>query len=249
MLTSDKIDKNLTEYKKSMNTTTVDPDEIDKFSKLSNDWWDKEGKLKTLHDINEARLQFIQKHATLKNQQTLDMGCGGGILTEALAKAGALTTGVDLSESAIQVAKQHASQQNLNINYLHCAIEDLDSSLKFDVITCLEMLEHVPDPETLLNKLCQHLKPNGKLFISTINRTAKAYLYTIVGAEYLLNIIPKNTHDYKKYIKPSELAGILRTNDLSIKELSGLHYNPLTRTAWLAQGVEVNYIAVAVNQA
>jgi 2-polyprenyl-6-hydroxyphenyl methylase/3-demethylubiquinone-9 3-methyltransferase len=225
--------------------STVDPKEIEKFAKLSQHWWDLEGELKTLHDINPARMGFIKQHATLKNKDVLDLGCGGGILTEALAKAGANATGLDLEKNAIKVAQKHAVDNNLEINYIHCALEDLDINIKFDVITCLEMLEHVPDPEPLIAKLCLHLKPNGKLFLSTINRTTKAYLYTIIGAEYLLKIIPKNTHDYKKYIKPSELSSMLRHSDMKIEQLQGLNYNPLNRKAYLDDTIDVNYLVVA----
>lgn len=223
----------------------VDPTEIEKFSKLSKQWWDKNGELKTLHDINETRLAFIKSHASLKNKVILDMGCGGGILTEALAKAGGITTGIDLEINAIAAAKQHALDSNIDINYQHSALEDLSLDNQYDVITCLEMLEHVPDPASFIKRLTQHLKPQGHLFISTINRTSKAYLYTIIGAEYLLKIIPKNTHDYKKYIKPSELSSMIRASHMKINDLQGLHYNPLSRKAWLDKGIEVNYLAVA----
>jgi 2-polyprenyl-6-hydroxyphenyl methylase/3-demethylubiquinone-9 3-methyltransferase len=225
--------------------STVDPNEVEKFANLSEHWWDKEGQLRTLHDINQTRLDYILANTVLQNKTVLDMGCGGGILTEALAKAGAVATGVDLEPGAIQVATKHAKENQLNIEYLNCAIEALDLSRQFDIITCLEMLEHVPDPESLLKRLCLHLKPGGTLFLSTINRTAKAYLYTIIGAEYLLKIIPKNTHDYQKYIKPSELAGMLRPCEIEPIEIKGLQYNPLSRHAWLNDQIDVNYIVLA----
>ena len=224
---------------------TVDPNEINKFAKLSEHWWDLDGELKTLHDINQTRLNYIAQHVSLQGKTVLDMGCGGGILTEGLASAGALATGVDLEAGAIKVAKEHAQKSKLDIEYIHSAIEDLPAERQFDVITCLEMLEHVPDPSPLITKLCQHLKPNGTLFISTINRTTKAYLFTIIGAEYLLKIIPKDTHEYKKYIKPSELAGILRDNNFALTDIKGLQYNPLSRHAWLNEDIDVNYIVTA----
>lgn len=224
---------------------TVDPNEINKFAKLSEHWWDLDGELKTLHDINQTRLNYITQHVSLHGKTVLDMGCGGGILTEGLASAGALATGVDLEAGAIKVAKEHAQKSKLDIEYIHSAIEDLPAERQFDVITCLEMLEHVPDPAPLITKLCQHLKPNGTLFISTINRTTKAYLFTIIGAEYLLKIIPKDTHEYKKYIKPSELSGILRDNNFALTDIKGLQYNPLSRHAWLNEDIDVNYIVTA----
>lgn len=223
----------------------VDPIEIEKFSKHSKHWWDLKGPLKTLHDINDTRINFIKSHTDLSNKAVLDMGCGGGILTEALAKEGAFATGIDLASESIKVAKKHAVENNLNIDYLDCPLEELSLTKKYDVITCLEMLEHVPDPQAIIKKLCLHLKPKGLLFLSTINRTNKAYLYTIIGAEYLLKIIPKNTHDYKKYIKPSELSSMLRTSNMKIDEIKGLHYNPLSSSTWLDKDIDVNYLAVA----
>ncbi len=224
---------------------TVDPTEIKKFAELSQEWWDLNGKLKTLHDINNTRMGYILSHTPLRNKKVLDLGCGGGILTEALAKAGAIATGLDLEINAINVAKSHALENDLVINYEHCAIENLNPTLKFDVITCLEMLEHVPNPLSIIKQLSHHLEPNGLLFLSTINRSCKAYLYTIIGAEYLLNIIPKQTHDYDKYIKPSELASMLRQTHMNLKEMKGLNYNPLSRKSWLEPSVEVNYLCVA----
>lgn len=223
----------------------ADPNEIEKFAQLSQHWWDPHGPLRTLHDINATRLQFIEENCQLANKQVLDLGCGGGILTESLAKAGALTTGVDLEAKAIQVAQAHALENNLQIDYINCPIEDLDLKKTYDVITCMEMLEHVPSPEAILQELKLHLKPGGKIFLSTINRTSKAYLYTIIGAEYLLNLIPKNTHDYKKYIKPSELSNMLLDLDLSIEDIKGLDYNPLTHRAHIVDDVSVNYMLVA----
>ena len=227
--------------------STVSSEELDKFSKLKSEWWDPNGSLKTLHDINETRISFITNHVDLGNKIVMDMGCGGGILTESLANASPLKiTGIDLEPNAIEVAKKHAQSSQLKIEYLNESIEDHPLERQYDVITCLEMLEHVPVPELLLNKLCMHLKPGGSLFLSTINRTAKAYLYTILGAEYLLKIIPKYTHDYNKYIKPRELDQVLRKNGLRLIDIQGLYYNPLLRSSGLSSDIEVNYLMSAI---
>lgn len=223
----------------------VDDQEVEKFSKLKDQWWNKNGALKTLHDINPTRLAYILQYCpSLKGKKVLDVGCGGGILTEALANEGANVTAIDLAPEAINVAKEHATQQGLDINYQMIALEDLGSDTQFELITCLEMLEHVPDPGAFIHALSKHLAPNGRLILSTINRTAKAYLHTIVAAEYLLKIIPKQTHDYKKYIKPSELSRMVRNQDLQVINMTGLGYNPLTRKAFLQDKVDVNYLMV-----
>lgn len=233
----------------SVNTfsmSNVDISELKKFANLKDEWWDLDGKLKTLHDINSARISFILEHTSVINKAVLDVGCGGGILTEALAKNSPNSImGIDLEKNALDVAQSHAKENNLEINYQNIAIENLDDNLQFDVITCLEMLEHVPDPAAIVYELCQHLKPEGYLFLSTINRNLKAYLHTIIGAEYLLKIIPKQTHDYDKYIKPSELAHIIRNNQLTLLEFRGLNYNPLSRKSSLSDNIDVNYLCVA----
>jgi 2-polyprenyl-6-hydroxyphenyl methylase/3-demethylubiquinone-9 3-methyltransferase len=225
---------------------TVDEKELEKFATLKNEWWDKEGALKTLHDINPARIDFIEKFTSLKGKRVLDVGCGGGILSEALAKKGALVTAIDLEASAITVAANHAKESKIDIDYQHIALEALNMA-DFDIVVCYEMLEHVPNPNILVSQLAEKLTPNGHLFLSTLNRTLKAYLYAIVGAEYLLQILPKQTHDYKKFITPSELSRYVRTTGLSVQSMSGLNYHPLTRHTTLTSDVSVNYLMHCVN--
>lgn len=219
----------------------VDHAELDKFSKLAKNWWDTNGPLKTLHDINPARMHFITQHTALSNKRVLDVGCGGGILSEALHKKEAKVTGIDLEKTAINTATAHATQHALSIDYQHVAIEDLNAS-PFDIITCYEMLEHVPDPKALVSHLSNHLVPGGLLFLSTLNRTLKAYLLAVLGAEYILRLLPKQTHDYKKFIRPSELAMYARDAGFTVRTMRGLHYNPLTRHAALVEDVDVNYL-------
>ena len=221
--------------------------EVEKFDALAHQWWDTDGQLKTLHDINPARLAFIEQHVSLKNNTVLDVGCGGGILSEALAQKGAKVTGIDLAENSIKVAQQHAQSKQLAINYQCLSIEQLaeQKPASFDIITCLELLEHVPDPDIIISNCSQLIKPGGHLFFSTINRNFHAYCMAILGAEYILNIIPKQTHQYDKLIKPSELAASLRKNKLQLKTIIGLSYNPITRNSQLTEDVSINYIAYA----
>jgi 2-polyprenyl-6-hydroxyphenyl methylase/3-demethylubiquinone-9 3-methyltransferase len=229
-------------YTQSQN---VEKQEIDKFSKLAEDWWNPFGMCKPLHDINPLRLAFIQKYTALDGLQVLDIGCGGGILTESLAKQGAVVTGIDLSEQVIQAAKQHANQQNLMINYQVAGVEDLveTSSQKFDVITCMELLEHVPNPNLIIQQSAELLTPTGHLFLSTLNRNPKAYLYAIVGAEYILKLLPKGTHHYDKFIKPNELFHMLKEANLQLDHMAGITYHPIFKTYKLNQDVSVNYLA------
>lgn len=228
-----------------MNTdrTTVDEQEINKFSLHATQWWDKNGPLKTLHDINASRLQWVEQYVSLQKTSVLDVGCGGGIFAEAMTHNEATVTGIDASEEAIAVAKKHAQTTGLTIDYQHIAIEDFEHS-GFDVITCMEMLEHVLHPELVIEHCSRLLKPNGLLFLSTINRTLKAYSQAVIAAEYVLKILPRQTHDYNKFIKPSELARIARSFDLQLKGLSGLQYNPFTRVSTLTDDVGVNYLMV-----
>jgi 2-polyprenyl-6-hydroxyphenyl methylase / 3-demethylubiquinone-9 3-methyltransferase len=223
--------------------STIDKQEVNKFSQHAAYWWDTSGPLKTLHDINATRLDFIAQYSPFNNTTVLDVGCGGGILSEGMAQLGAKVIGIDASEEAVQVARQHALKNNLNIDYEHLPIEDYEH-LGFDVITCMEMLEHVHNPELVLEHCKRLLKPGGLLFLSTISRTVKAYASAIIAAEYILGIVPKQTHEYSKFIKPSELANRARNLGLSVLDMNGLRYNPFTRVASLDNDVSVNYLLV-----
>jgi len=221
--------------------TTVDSVEVAKFAQHSTAWWDTEGPLKTLHDINPARLKFIQNYIDISNRSVLDVGCGGGVLSEGLARNGAIVTGLDVEPAAIAAAQKHAKEQKLKIEYVCSPIEDYDSS-SFDVITCMEMLEHVTEPLLVVHHCARLLKPGGYLFLSTINRTVKAYASAIVAAEYLLRLLPRQTHDFDKFIKSSELAAMVRESGLEMVGLSGMAYNPFTRVASLDESISVNYL-------
>lgn len=223
--------------------STIDNQEVNKFSQHAKFWWDTKGPLKTLHDINNTRLDFIAQYLQYANTSILDVGCGGGVLSEGMAKKGAQVTGIDASDEAIEVAKVHAAEQGLAIQYEHTPIEDYEESV-FDAITCMEMLEHVYHPELVIEHCKRLLKPGGLLFLSTISRTVRAYASAILAAEYILGILPKQTHDYDKFIKPSELAYMARAVGLNVVDIQGLNYNPLTRTASLGTDVSVNYLMV-----
>lgn len=221
-------------------------DEIEKFTKLSERWWDKEGPLKTLHDINPTRIDWLSQHyATFNDIKGLDVGCGGGILTESLAKLGAHMSGIEPATEVCRVAKSHAKEASLNIDYHNELIEDFEPENLFDAIFCLEMLEHVPDFNQIIYHAKRLLKPGGMLFLSTINRTTKAYVGAIIVAEYVLNLLEKQTHDYQKFIKPSELAESLRRHNFEIIDMKGLRYNPLTRSSILCQNLDMNYLVAA----
>lgn len=227
----------------------VDQQELDKFEKMAESWWDPNGDFKPIHLLNPYRLDFILQQAEgLQDKQVLDVGCGGGILAESMAKLGANVTGIDLSTAPLVVAKQHAQSQQLNIDYQQIAIEELASQAgyqnKFDVITCMEMLEHVPDPAAIIAHCQPLLKPHGKLFISTINRTLKAWASVIIGAEYILKMLPKGTHQYEKFIKPAELLAYTDQVNLVCQKMVGYHYNLLTEKFCLNQDVSANYMAV-----
>lgn len=221
--------------------STADAQEIAKFAQHANDWWDKEGAFKTLHDINPARIEFIKQYYDLKQKRVLDIGCGGGILAEAMAAEGAQVSALDAEIETLNAAKEHSKISQLSIDYHCCLIEDYDA-LAFDAITCLEMLEHVQDPQLVIHHAVRLLKPGGYLFLSTINRTVKAYLTVIVAAEYCLQLLPRQTHDFNKFIKPSELAAMARIAGLELVSMSGMAYNPFNRIATLQDSVAVNYL-------
>ena len=222
----------------------VSQEEVDKFNELAHKWWDEGGEFKPLHQINPLRLNFIHEKMNLKNKKVLDVGCGGGILSESMAKLGADVTGIDMGEKVITIAKLHALQSKLDIDYQCISLEALASKHGpiFDVITCMEMLEHVPEPSNIVSLCAKLLKPGGTLFMSTINRNIKAYVFAVIGAEYILKLLPRGTHDYEKFIKPSELIAWCRQENLNIKTLVGMTYNPITEVYKLGDDVSVNYL-------
>lgn len=222
----------------------VDEVELNKFSNLAHKWWDKNSEFKPLHDINPLRLNYIDKAVTLKEKTVLDVGCGGGILSESMAERGAKVTGIDLGEKALKVAQLHSLDSGVAVDYQLISVEKLaeQQPASFDVVTCLEMLEHVPDPASVVAACAKLAKPGGKVFFSTINRNPKAYLFAVIGAEYVLNMLPRGTHDYAKFIKPSELASWMRLAGLSLNHQIGMSYNPITQHYWLGDDVSVNYM-------
>ena len=224
--------------------SNFDTAELNKFSELAHKWWDKTSEFKPLHDINPLRLNYIDQAVSLSGKTVLDVGCGGGILSESMAQKGATVTGIDLGEKALKVAQLHSLESGINVDYRLIAVEQLakEAPASFDVVTCLEMLEHVPDPASVVQACAALVKPGGHVFFSTINRNPKAYLFAVVGAEYVLNMLPRGTHDYTKFIKPSELATWIRSTDLSLKHQIGMSYNPITKHYWLDSDVSVNYM-------
>ncbi len=228
-----------------------DPAELAKFSDLAHRWWDKESEFRPLHQINPLRLTWIKDIAPIQGKRVLDVGCGGGILADAMARSGADVLGIDLSTKALRVAKLHALEaQTQGVEYREISAEALaeEQPASFDVVTCMEMLEHVPDPSLVVKACAALVKPGGYVFFSTINKNAKAYLFAIVGAEYVLNLLPRGTHDYAKLIKPSELAGHCRANELDLLRTKGLQYNPLTKNYWLDDDTSVNYMFATAKQ-
>ncbi|MEY3935988.1 MAG: bifunctional 2-polyprenyl-6-hydroxyphenol methylase/3-demethylubiquinol 3-O-methyltransferase UbiG [Burkholderiaceae bacterium] len=224
--------------------SNVDHSEIDKFSALAHRWWDPTSEFKPLHAINPLRLGWIQSITNLQGKRVLDVGCGGGILAESLSKAGATVTGIDLSSKALKVAELHQLESGTSVRYLTISAEDLakEESQSYDVVTCMEMLEHVPDPSSVVQACAKLCKPGGHIFFSTLNRNPKSYLFAIIGAEYILQLLPKGTHQYEKFIKPSELAQFTRAAGLEVIELKGMTYNPITQIYRLGSDTDVNYM-------
>lgn len=225
-------------------TGNFDTGEIAKFEALASRWWDRNSEFKPLHDINPLRMGFIDAGVNLAGKKVLDVGCGGGILAEAMARRGARVTGIDMGTAPLSVARLHLLESGLDIDYRQASAEALSREHQgaFDVITCLEMLEHVPDPASVLQACHAMLAPGGRLFVSTINRNPKSYLFAILGAEYVLRMLPRGTHDWRKFIRPSELAAMARRTGLAPQQLTGMVYNPLTRKYSLGNDVDVNYL-------
>jgi 2-polyprenyl-6-hydroxyphenyl methylase/3-demethylubiquinone-9 3-methyltransferase len=226
----------------------ADPSELAKFSELAHRWWDPESEFRPLHEINPLRLEWIHGLASLPGKRVVDVGCGGGILADAMARKGAEVLGIDLASKALKVAQLHALEAGTpNLSYREVAVETLaaEQPAAFDVVTCMEMLEHVPDRESIVRACAALVKPGGWVFFSTLNRNAKSFLFAIVGAEYVLNLLPRGTHEYLKFIRPSELAGWVRGAGLDWLQTRGLEYNPLTRRYWLSGDASVNYLVAA----
>lgn len=225
--------------------TNADPQELAKFSELAHRWWDPESEFRPLHRINPFRLDWIDRQAALAGKRVLDVGCGGGILAESMAQRGGRVLGIDLADKPLKVAQLHALESGVaNVEYRAVAVESLAAEQPgtFDVVTCMEMLEHVPDPSSVVRACSQLVKPDGWVFFSTINRNAKAFLFAIVGAEHLLKMLPKGTHEYSKFIRPSELARWSRESGLALAETRGMEFNPLTQRYWLSADTSVNYL-------
>lgn len=228
-----------------MSASNSDPTEIRKFTQMAEQWWDPQGVCKPLHAINPLRLNFIKKQLPLSEQKVVDIGCGGGLLTEALSLAGAQVTGIDKSNALIELAQNHARKNQLAVEYLVSDAESLleRQSQSYDIVCCMELLEHVPNPSSLIHACSALAKPGAWVFFSSINRNVRAYLSAIIGAEYLLKLLPRGTHDYKKFIRPSELASSARLAGLALKKLRGIRYNPLTHNYTLTEDIRVNYLA------
>jgi 2-polyprenyl-6-hydroxyphenyl methylase/3-demethylubiquinone-9 3-methyltransferase len=222
----------------------ADPAELEKFSNLAHRWWDPQGEFRPLHEINPLRLEWIDRHAQLAGKAVLDVGCGGGILAEAMAQRGARVTGIDLSEKGLKVAELHLLESKLDVTYRKAMAEEFaaENPGAFDVVTCMELLEHLPQPESMVAACARLVRPGGQVFFSTINRNPKSYLFAVIGAEYVLKLLPKGTHDYMRFIKPSELSRWSRAAGLRPDELVGMTYNPLTHRYRLGSDCDVNYL-------
>jgi 2-polyprenyl-6-hydroxyphenyl methylase/3-demethylubiquinone-9 3-methyltransferase len=229
---------------KTIQTLNADVLELQKFGELAHKWWDKNSEFKPLHEINPLRLNYIDSLAGLSGKRVLDVGCGGGILSESMYFKGADVLGIDLGEKALNVAKLHQLESGAKVSYMLTSVEQLalEQPASFDVVTCMEMLEHVPDPASIVAACAKLVKPGGAVFFSTINRNPKAYLFAVLGAEYLLNVLPKGTHDYAKFIKPSELSAWVRQNGLTVSGMRGMSYQPFTQQYSLGDDVSVNYL-------
>lgn len=234
-----------------MSAANVSSAETAKFDRVAARWWDKDGESRPLHDLNPARLNYIAERVALKGARVLDVGCGGGILSEALARAGAQVTGIDLAPRVLEVARLHLHESQLKVDYREIAVEALATEMPaaFDAVACMEMLEHVPDPGSVAAACAALLKPGGRLFLSTLNRTPLAFGAAIVGAEYVANLLPRGTHHYAQFIRPSELAAVMRGSGLELEDLSGIDYNPFTRRVAIAKSTQVNYLACARKRA
>jgi 2-polyprenyl-6-hydroxyphenyl methylase/3-demethylubiquinone-9 3-methyltransferase len=222
----------------------VDPAEIQKFSALAHRWWDPQSEFRPLHEINPLRVDYIDRHAGLGGKHVLDVGCGGGILSEGMAERGAIVTGIDLADKPLKVAQLHLLESGRKVEYRKISAEDmaLERPRHFDIVTCLEVLEHVPDPASTVRACAQALKPGGQAFFATLNRNPKSFLLAIIGAEYVLRLLPRGTHEYANFIKPSELAAICRNAGLAVADIVGMTYNPVTRVFSLGRNTDVNYI-------
>lgn len=229
----------------------VDPAEVAKFDALASRWWDPEGQFKPLHEINPLRIGYIEERARLQGRDVVDVGCGGGILAEGLASRGARVTGIDMAGAALDVARMHMIECGIRVDYRRTSAEDhaREAPASADIVTCMELLEHVPDPASLVAACARIARPGGDVFFSTINRTPKAYAFAIVGAEYVLRLLPRGTHDYARFIRPSELGAWLRAAGLELRDVTGMSYNPLTRRYSLGRDVDVNYLVHAVRPA
>lgn len=221
-----------------------DQHELDKFGEVAHHWWDPNSEFRPLHDINPARLDWIDSNASLRGRRVIDVGCGGGLLSEGMAARGAQVIGIDLSEKALSVARLHLYESGHGVDYRLISAEAMatESPAGFDVVTCLEMLEHVPDPESTVKACARLVKPGGQVYLSTLNRNAKSYMLAVVGAEYVLNLIPRGTHDFTRFLKPAELVRLCREAGLDVLEIAGLHYNPFSREAWIDRKTDVNYL-------
>ncbi len=238
----------MAEQAEMTSVANADPAELQKFASLAHRWWDPASEFKPLHDINPLRLDYIDRAAALRGKQVLDVGCGGGILSESMAGRGAEVMGIDLGEKALKVAQLHKLESGAAVNYRLVAVEALaeEQPESFDVVTCMEMLEHVPDPAAVVLACARLVRPGGRVFFSTLNRNPKSYLFAVIGAEYVLNMLPKGTHEYARFIKPSELFAWCRAAGLEVAGMAGMQYNPLSRRYALGDDVSVNYLMHAV---